>query len=64
MVSLSDAVGWIRASKCESNACVEVAAEYGNILVRSSRARSFWVSFNDEEWVAFVEAVKAGEFDL
>lgn len=63
-MSLSDAVGWVRASKCESNTCVEVAAEYGNILVRSSRARSFWVSFDDEEWTTFIAAAKAGEFDL
>jgi hypothetical protein len=63
-MALSDAVGWTQADDSKTNACVEVMAEYGNVLIRSSSARSFWVSFNDEEWTTFVEAVKTGKFDL
>jgi len=49
---------------CESNACVEVLQEYGNVLVRSSKNPRHAVVFDSEEWSEFIEAVKRGEFDL
>jgi hypothetical protein len=53
---------WIRP--CESNACVEVSHEYGNIFVRNSKDPGRTIVFDNEEWSTFLEAVKRGEFDL
>ena len=49
---------------CESNTCVQISHEYGNVLVRSSKDPGRVVVFDDEEWSQFIEAVKRGEFDL
>lgn len=36
----------------------------GDILVRHSQHPRFWMAFTHDEWVAFVQGVKAGEFDV
>jgi hypothetical protein len=44
---------------------VEVAMTDGGIAVRDSkRPDSPVLSYDRDEWIAFVEGVKAGEFDL
>jgi hypothetical protein len=47
------------------SACVEVGREDGMTLVRDTKLGegSPILSFNDDEWVAFVRGVKAGQFD-
>lgn len=46
-------------------ACVEVGVRDGMIRVRDSKDRDGGeLTFNAEEWDAFVRGVKAGEFDL
>lgn len=45
--------------------CVEVTNLDGEqIFVRSTRRPNTVVSFTREEWIAFIDGVKAGEFDL
>lgn len=56
-------MGWVKAKKCEALACVEVTVEYGNIGVRNSKVPSEIVWFDSEEWLAFTNGVKAGDFD-
>lgn len=44
--------------------CVEVAASPEQILVRDSKDKEGAVlTFNPEEWTAFILGAKAGEFD-
>jgi len=53
-----------RSSFCSGNGCVEVA-EVGpeGILVRGTGAPNLIaLAFSADQWVAFVEAVKNGEF--
>jgi Domain of unknown function (DUF397) len=48
----------------ESGGCVEVAETDTAFLVRDSKDRSGPVlAFNRHEWLAFLEGVRAGEFD-
>jgi uncharacterized protein DUF397 len=59
-------MNWIRSSYCSDNACVEAAvAENGDIVVRDSgdpNGPPLW--FSPDEWQAFLDGAKAGEFDL
>lgn len=55
---------WVRPARCESNACVETSFEYGSVFIRNSKDPRRTIVFDNEEWSAFLEAVKAGEFDL
>ena len=49
----------------DAGSCVEVAMRDGVIGVRDSKDRSAGVLvFSPREWRAFVNGVKAGEFDL
>ena len=55
---------WVRASRCESNACVEVMEQYGAVIVRSSKRPEELLVVDSDEWATFIAAVKKGEFDL
>ena len=56
--------GYRRASFCAANGCVEVAMTGDRIMVRDSKLRDSPVlTFDAQEWTAFVRGVKAGEFD-
>jgi hypothetical protein len=57
---------WRRSTKCSTNSCVEVRdLPEGGKAVRDSKAglRSPVLRFTAEEWSAFAQGVKAGEFD-
>lgn len=55
-----------RSSYCDTGTCVEVGhKDPDTVLVRDSKNwNSPVLTFNREEWIAFVKGVKAGEFDL
>jgi len=54
---------WRRSSFCGDGACVEVAREGDEILVRDSKDSDGPVlRFTPEEWAAFLGGVEAGEF--
>lgn len=57
-------MNWIKASDCEGAACVQVALEPGEVLVRNSTIPGEVVWFVPDEWRLFIEGVKRGEFDL
>ena len=55
---------WKTPSNCNRGDCVAVMmTDSGNVAVKSTK-RPGVVFFSPEEWVPFLEAVKAGEFDL
>jgi len=56
---------WMKASFCANTDCVEVALVEQQVLVRSSKnIAGPTLRFDFPEWMAFVTAVRAGEFDL
>lgn len=56
---------WHKSSFCASGECVEVAQQQnGMIVLRDSRQPRGGVRYTAEEWQAFINGVKAGEFDL
>ena len=58
-----DSVSWQRSSFCGTTTCVEVARVGGEILVRDSKNPQMRpLSFDEAEWAAFTQGVKAGEF--
>jgi hypothetical protein len=67
MADLSGAV-WRKSSRSDNggNSCVEVAKNLSEVVgVRDSKDRSGpALTFAPEAWAAFVDGVKAGEFDL
>lgn len=53
------------SSFCSFGNCVEVGrSPEGAVMVRDTKDRAQELRFTDEEWVAFVAGVKAGEFDF
>lgn len=54
---------WVKARRCDSATCVEVAIEGEQIWVRNSQAPQRLVRFTRQEWLVFLEAVRRGEFD-
>lgn len=55
---------WRRSSACASGNCVEAARFAGRVLVRDAKNPDQTpLSFDEDEWTAFVEGVKKGEFD-
>lgn len=54
---------WKKPTKCESSGCVEVAEAVGGVELRSSRRPDMILLVDTDEWVEFVAAVKAGDFD-
>lgn len=55
---------WTRASRCDSGHCVEVMKDPYWVSVRSSFNTRTDIKFTPEEWITFIEAAKAGEFDV
>ncbi len=56
---------WRRSTRCSSSGCVEIAVTEVGVHVRDSKnAASPVLSYDRTEWLAFIEGVKAGEFDL
>lgn len=54
---------WLRSSFCASGACIEVAKVDQSYVLRDSKDPEGPVlTFNQDEWDAFVAGVGAGEF--
>ena len=57
--------GWLKSSLCASGECVEVSLTDDGAQMRDSKDRSSPVlRFTPGEWAAFLNGVRAGEFDL
>lgn len=55
-----------KSSRCGGGTCVEVAQlPDGTVAVRDAKnVKQALLVFNPAEWTAFVQGVKAGEFDF
>jgi hypothetical protein len=55
---------WIKPSSSGGGNCAEAASDGGEVLIRNSkRPREATVRFTPDEWRAFLDGAKAGEFD-
>jgi hypothetical protein len=66
MTRRTDGDGWFKSSYSDgaNNNCVEVRFGSGAVLVRDSKRRDGGVlRFAADEWRAFVQGVRSGEFD-
>jgi len=53
---------WRRARSCANNACIEVARDDGQFLVRDSKdADGAVLSFGPEAWASFLAALQHDE---
>jgi hypothetical protein len=58
-------VDWRKSARCDSASCVEVGITDEAVLIRDGkRPEGSILEFSPAEWVAFVEGVRAGEFNL
>jgi hypothetical protein len=58
-----DGVQWRRSTRCGHSACVEVAQDGEQYLIRDSKDPGGAVlTFTPAEWRAFVDGVVAGDF--
>jgi hypothetical protein len=59
-------VSFVKSSASGGDGCVEVAIHprHGVVVRDSKDPGGAVLSFTDREWVAFVEGVRNGEFDL
>lgn len=55
---------WTRSRVCESNNCVEARYVGDLVQVRSSRWPGTANMFTVDEWRAFLDGVRRGEFDI
>lgn len=53
---------WLKAKCSADNGCTEVKFEGERVYVRSSMNHQL-VTFTEEEWNSFKEAIKEGQFD-
>ena len=57
-------VAWRRSSRCESNACVEVALEvahgHGSVAVRDTTLPHLHLTFDDASWRGLVRDIRSG----
>jgi hypothetical protein len=55
---------WIVADPCEGGSCVEVASAGDGVAIRDSKDKDGpMLRFTDQEWTAFLDGAKAGNFD-
>jgi hypothetical protein len=55
---------WRKSSKCATSECIEIAREQDMILVRDSKSpQTPPFRYTMEEFRAFIDGAKAGEFD-
>jgi hypothetical protein len=55
---------WQRSTLCANSGCVEVSRVGDTIAIRDSKiADGPVLTYDSEEWTAFIGGIKAGEFD-
>jgi hypothetical protein len=62
--SISEQDSWRTATASGAQNCVQVKSKDGMIVVRNSRlADGPFLSYTRDEWLAFLDGAKKGEFD-
>ena len=54
---------WFKSSFCQTSACVEVRREGGFIAIRNSKSPAEVLRYSAEEWAAFTDGLRDGEFN-
>lgn len=54
----------VTSSACHSGGCVGVTPSVDGVVVRNTKDSAYRLRFTANEWSAFVQGVKAGEFDF
>ena len=55
---------WRRPAHCTRNACIEVAAQGEEVLIRDGKSPAGAVQrYSRDEFARFIEAAKAGQYD-
>jgi hypothetical protein len=64
-MSVNEGLDWRTSTRCDSGTCVEVAAASADhVVVRhSADPHGPWLAFTRASWMAFIEGVRAGQFD-
>jgi hypothetical protein len=59
-------IQFMKSSSCSLGSCVEVGVDAtGTVFVRDSKSPEMSpLGFTADEWIAFLDGVKKGEFDL
>lgn len=57
-----DRLIWLRARRCDAGTCVEVAHYGVQVLVRDSKDPDRVLTFDRQEWAAFLDGVYSGDF--
>ncbi len=61
MSERGDHLRWLRSSRCEAGACVEVARDGNRVRMRdSSDPEGGMLVFTADEWGEFLRAVRSG----
>jgi invasion protein IalB len=58
------ALNWRRSSLCSNVTCAEVAVTAEAVHLRDAKNPAAVQTYTHQEWQAFVDGVRAGEFDL
>jgi alpha-mannosidase len=65
MIEPTGMLRWRKARRCNTGACVEVARDGEQILVRDSKApQAEPLKFTREEWDHFLAGAREGDFDF
>ncbi|HYN95956.1 MAG TPA: DUF397 domain-containing protein [Pilimelia sp.] len=56
-------LAWRKSRRCESSTCVEVAPVDRAVAMRDSTDPAVHLVFAAGDWHAFLDGVRAGEFD-
>jgi hypothetical protein len=64
VIELYQSATWRKSSRCEAGACVEVASLIDGVGMRDAKVAAGPVLvFGRPAWEAFVEGVRAGDFE-
>lgn len=55
--------GWVRGTKCDANACLEVLISEDHVALRRSEQHDEVLTVSHGAFQALVDAAKRGEFD-
>jgi hypothetical protein len=55
-----DRLAWRKPARCDTSACVEIAVQGGEILIRNSEVPDVYLAFPRGEWHAFLRGLREG----
>jgi predicted secreted Zn-dependent protease len=63
MTASSSTLAWKKSRRCDSNACIEVAADSREVLLRDSKHLDGPIlRATSGEWASFINGIRTGSF--